>query len=1051
MKTDLQPRTHNNEITDENDSFLNKLSWAEFIIRQTHYEQLSVLGLNKLSREIASMNPVEALCLFKINELVFDSDNKDEDKLISVFKALHACGASALIMLKHENEHNELYIGAINKQRYENSQYRNTIREVLLSSIQGNLPGTELTEFDDTKVIQSKLDDCLFNDFNTQCVSSISCVARENSSGNMSGIERLLEISENKNFTLLIIADPLSRLDVENVKLAYEELSTKLSQAEQINYSLQTGTNSSISVNYSESLGNSIGKSVGETQNHTVGSGWSKQRVSVMKSALIGTIAMSKNPFRANPIAALFPQPTDTHHEDYSSGTSNSTNMQIQVTRQEGGGETTGTSEGQTISYTYKNRRIKELNNQIDDLLKWINERENCGVFNCCAYVLSGSASTNLLVASQYQALMQGKGDVSLPCAINTWTRANDADSVLEYLRHFSHPSFAIPDINSSFTPGMLMSSIEVARHAALPKKSVLGVTVSNYTSFGREVSYKSEEKPDRQINIGSIVHMGKVRSKQPVLLNLESLSSHTFIAGTNGSGKSNTVFKLLEELKKNKIPFFVIEPAKGEYKNVFGHDDDVFVYGTNRKKTPLLRLNLFWFNEGTDIKEHIVNLMSVFTACWSMYDAMPSVLNTAIENAYRSCGWNLKTSRCSKTPAVYPVIEDVIAELNKKMESTSYSNEVKGNYIGALSTRLEALSSGIYADVFGEENISDEELFERNVIVDLSRVGSVESKALFMGILVNRLVEFNQQRDASNSALRHVTVLEEAHNLLPNVGYSHSAESSDMLGKSVEMISSAIAEMRSYGEGFIIADQSPGMLDKSVIRNTNTKIILCLPDEADRNAVGTSMGLTADQIFELSRLRTGVCAIYQKNWLEAVLCKADLAKHKAVSYVLPSENEPDPLNQDEAVSESELTTARGKAFEFLLLHSGNSNRDPDRSALRTAARQLASGNDYDIKLGELLHSAIITGKKRSRGELSPYSDLLLDIIGGPAVWDTLLPEVNGHNPEIFDTKAKDIFRKHIVCDDETMNELVNLFLQTKGSLPRIRMFYSVWKEKCFK
>ena len=37
-------------------------------------------------------------------------------------------------------------------------------------------------------------------------------------------------------------------------------------------------------------------------------------------------------------------------------------------------------------------------------------------------------------------------------------------------------------------------------------------------------------------------------------------------------------------------------------------------------------------------------------------------------------------------------------------------------------------------------------------------------------------------------------------------------------------MLSNAIAEMRTYGEGFIIADQAPGLMDMSVIRNTNTK-----------------------------------------------------------------------------------------------------------------------------------------------------------------------------------------------------------------------------------
>ena len=58
-------------------------------------------------------------------------------------------------------------------------------------------------------------------------------------------------------------------------------------------------------------------------------------------------------------------------------------------------------------------------------------------------------------------------------------------------------------------------------------------------------------------------------------------------------------------------------------------------------------------------------------------------------------------------------------------------------------------------------------------------------------------------------------------------------------------MLTNAIAEMRTYGEGFIIADQAPDMLDEAVIRNTNTKIIFRLPDENDCELVGKSIALT--------------------------------------------------------------------------------------------------------------------------------------------------------------------------------------------------------------
>lgn len=116
--------------------------------------------------------------------------------------------------------------------------------------------------------------------------------------------------------------------------------------------------------------------------------------------------------------------------------------------------------------------------------------------------------------------------------------------------------------------------------------------------------------------------------------------------------------------------------------------------------------------------------------------------------------------------------------------------------------------------------------------------------------------------------------MLEEAHNLLRATSTAQAQESSNLTGKSVEMITSAIAEMRTYGECFIIADQSPSLLDKAAISNTNTKIIMNLPSQEDMRIAAASIGLTDQQEKELSRQKTGVAVVYQKGWEEPVQCQ---------------------------------------------------------------------------------------------------------------------------------------------------------------------------------
>ena len=330
----------------------------------------------------------------------------------------------------------------------------------------------------------------------------------------------------------------------------------------------------------------------------------------------------------------------------------------------------------------------------------------------------------------------------------------------------------------------------------------------------------------------------------------------------------------------EEKTHFMVIEPAKGEYKDVFGGYDEVEVLGTNPYKSKLLRINPFSFPEDIHVLEHIDRLVEIFNVCWPMYAAMPAVLKEAIERAYEVVGWDLNRSECIykiNEKRVFPNFLDVLNQVNSVIKESDYSSDSKSDYVGALSMRISSLTNGINGQILTNNEISDKDLFDKNVIVDLSRVGSTETKALLMGLLIIKLQEYRMAcASGSNKKLVHMTVLEEAHNLLKRTSTEQSAESSNLAGKSVEMLANAIAEMRSYGEGFIIVDQSPGLMDMSVIRNTNTKIILRLPDVTDRELVGKAANLDEQQIIELAKLKTGVCAVYQNNWLEPVLCHVD-------------------------------------------------------------------------------------------------------------------------------------------------------------------------------
>lgn len=116
------------------------------------------------------------------------------------------------------------------------------------------------------------------------------------------------------------------------------------------------------------------------------------------------------------------------------------------------------------------------------------------------------------------------------------------------------------------------------------------------------------------------------------VNLDINSLTMHTFITGSTGSGKSNTVYEILNQLHNfYSIPFLVIEPTKGEYKNVFGQFADVFVYGQILKNRSV-KINPFSFPNDIHILEHLDRLVEIFNVCWPMYAAMPAILKKLLK-----------------------------------------------------------------------------------------------------------------------------------------------------------------------------------------------------------------------------------------------------------------------------------------------------------------------------------------------------------------------------------------------------------------------------------
>ena len=580
-----------------------------------------------------------------------------------------------------------------------------------------------------------------------------------------------------------------------------------------------------------------------------------------------------------------------------------------------------GKNEG--ITQTFTNFNIKHALDLLEHQMERLEQSSALGMWDFAAYVLSEEFDVAGNVAHSYLALTLGEESYMSKSVVNVWKGNVEEEKsitkeIADYIRELRHPIFALrqdrtledkafnvyPSIVTATTS---LSGKELAYSLNFPQKSVAGLPVLECAEFGRNVvTYDIANKNLDKLELGNIFHMNHVE-ENTVELTKKSLASHTFITGSTGAGKSNTVYQIIEKARKKDVKFLVIEPAKGEYKHIFGSDKDVLVYGTNPSLTPLLKINPFSFPAGIHILEHLDRLVELFNVCWPMYAAMPAVLKSAVEKSYQDCGWDLMRSQNKYGEMLYPSFVDVAYNIKEIIDNSEFDTDNKGAYKGSLLTRLESLTNGINGMIFTCDEISNEDLFDKNVIVDLSRVGSSETKSLIMGMLVLKLQEYRMISNEMNVDFRHLTVLEEAHNLLKRTSTEQSSESANLLGKSVEMLSNAIAEMRTYGEGFIIADQAPGLMDMSVIRNTNTKIIMRLPDQTDRELVGKAANLNEDQIKELAKLPCGVAAIYQNEWVQPVLCKVDRFTANDKRYTFTPDNDVYLDAEVKTVSESLL------------------------------------------------------------------------------------------------------------------------------------------------
>jgi len=825
------------------------------------------------------------LVLFKVKELSEASASEYRSAMVNVFSGVAHSNTTFLYILSGNEDHFSLHIGIAHEEDEASSRVGDSLSgfvghpigrvqqsarskdkvesihkdgaydkaERLRSSILGNLMGTKLSGIEESERELSGLNDAISKSHFFGAFTGVPTLNKESSSdeNEYQGVERLANSLSGENWQVVISAHAASPDEVNEIIEEIYDLSTTLSIYK--NETLQLGENAS------EDKGRSKSSSKSKSENTTRG-----ENITRSGSTL---------------------------------SSSNNTSESIGKSEDESRTETFGSSIGSSKSRSYEktDQRVSEWHKYLSEtVLERFRLGASKGLFRSTMYIGAESKAVYTRLASGVISIFQGDVSTMTPLKDHHLSggRLGNSDLTLENFAALSRsprnvlpkPFFVANSIpllpQQQYAFGSWMNSHEMALMAGFPSKELPGIPVRKTVEFGLNCDQGGNDFEGR-VSVGKIKQHGRSLSSS-VSIPKKVLSSHVFVTGVTGSGKTTTCMKILLESGLN---FLVIEPAKTEYRALSAYStkggDPIEYYSLNREDLSIFRFNPFEVISPTlSLSSHIQILNSTLTAVFPMEASMPYMVEEAIIAAYEEKGWDVHSGEnylvsdpWGEDSSPWPTFSTMIESLRKVIKSKGLGKEFEEKYEGSLVSRLSNLTKGTKGKMLNcQKSIDIEAFLDKKVVLELDDLKDEKDKALLMGLMLTRLSDCVRLRHKKDPGFQHLTLIEEAHRLLSNPAPSDT----EARRHGVEMFANLLAEVRKYGAGLVIADQIPAKLIPDVIKNTNTKIVHRLFAADDRKAMGDAMGLCDEQSDFLPKLQPGETVIYKGGWHNAVWALVD-------------------------------------------------------------------------------------------------------------------------------------------------------------------------------
>lgn len=803
----------------------------------------------------------------RFNRLPIQPGKEEENTLLeswqSVLSACHTMQLRVAFVLVRRKGSTEIYLGA--GSRDGNSD---TAAEQLRQCMAIHMPGAELQE----PKREDYIKDLLENYTRSGVVTGIPSLRSEHSGVTLQTLDKLARgihmDGQEKSYAMVVIADPAS--DGEIVELQQTFLNLKSEIHQYVGYS----TTESATEQHNEHSGVNMGLNYANEKS----SGNAKSvGVSMIEGLAMGAL-ITGNPLGAAGMYLL------------SKGVAMAASASVNY------GKGRGYSSTSSVTREYRDFIAKYCEDLIDRNITRLEQGRNLGFWQTGIYVLTDDDATTDSVLGILRSVYSGKDSFVEPIRVfNTGSNGKIAEHIqsLNLLPLPGNPQeknevgqalgiengwHVLGRMYESFSTALTTEELSIA--SSLPRREVPGLRmVKNAISFANNTAAASADA----INMGQLVDMG-VPQQLRYRMNINSLVRHTLVSGTTGTGKSTTCKKIIRGVRSKNVPVMIIEPAKDDYvrwaieQNKHLPEDQqylIFMPGVSAIEgvTPLpLQLSPFqpaaWKDSPVNLVQHAEALATMLNACLPSEDVIPIIIEEAVHECLEVEA-ELNRIDISEVDnpqmTLYPCLYDLENAGNRIMDRKTYEKKVKENFREILRTRFAYLQRGTRGKILNANRSTDfEQLFNRSVVINLSRLSGSKDKSLISSLLLLALQEYRVSRyqydeeyreQAQRNKLLHLVVLEEAHNVLSRPGPNSIGTPQQA---AAELFGNMLSEIRSYGQGMMIIDQFPTRLIEDAIKNTNYKIAHRLISPEDIRVMSTAMMLRDDQADVIPALEIG-------------------------------------------------------------------------------------------------------------------------------------------------------------------------------------------------